>query len=149
VIDGILHSGIVLCLVSLLRESSMNVKTLPILQTLGNIIAGTTSQAQIIIDSGILDVLQPLLRHEQLEVRKEATWIAGNIVAGNKEQVNAMSTEILKELASIALYDRWPVRKEATWALATLCEQSEKTYSYSCRRGSIEFFGRRLSYGVS
>jgi hypothetical protein len=94
VIDGILHSGIVLCLVSLLRESSMNVKTLPILQTLGNIIAGTTSQAQIIIDSGILDVLQPLLRHEQLEVRKEATWIAGNIVAGNKEQVNAMRSEI-------------------------------------------------------
>jgi hypothetical protein len=129
VIDSIIHSGIVSCLVLLLRDNPMCVIILPVLRTLGNVIAGTAVQAQSVLDSGILDVLQPLLRHKQLEVRKETAWIAANIVAGNEQQVDALlNAGILKILASTALNDRWTVRKEAIWALATLCAHNDLKY---------------------
>lgn len=122
--DFTVQSGVVPYLVSLLNDNPMDLHILPVLRTLGNIAAGAEAQTQSVLDGGILAVLQPFLDIEQdpWEHRKEAAWIASNICAGNKHQVQLFfETGMMEELVLIALNDRWAVRNEATWALANFC----------------------------
>lgn len=121
-VDACAQSNIIPHLARFLVDSPMDLKIKLVLRTLGNLVAGTDAQTQLVIDSGILDKLRPRLLDDDWEIQREAAWIAANIVSGNEQQVDALvETGILEDLARVAMGARWSVRKEAIWALSTLC----------------------------
>jgi importin subunit alpha-2 len=57
---------------------------------------------QHVIDSSALPVFQTLLRHNKLNIQKEAAWTISNITAGNSDQIQAViDTELLPLIIDI------------------------------------------------
>ena len=57
---------------------------------------------QHVIDSNALPVFQSLLRHNKLNIQKEAAWTISNITAGNADQIQAViNNELLPLIIDI------------------------------------------------
>lgn len=54
----------------------------PALRVLGDVVAGTDASTQVILDSGILQKIEPLLDNPDSNTRKEAVWLLSNVTAG-------------------------------------------------------------------
>ena len=124
VVDQICTSGVVPRLVSILKDTSpAGLDRAHAIRTLSNITAGTESQAQIVIDNGMLCLLPGLLKDDVEDVRKYSALICCNIAAGSTEQIDALikSERILESLVFCGMEDIWSIRQDATWALANLC----------------------------
>lgn len=79
--------------VELLSASSATVNCqvlTPALRTVGNIVTGSDSQTDCVINCGGLPKLRDLLSVNKINVVKEAAWSISNIVAGNNEQIQAV-----------------------------------------------------------
>jgi HEAT repeat protein len=102
----------------------------PALRTLGNIVSGEDHQTQVVVDSGALPVVVPLLSHAKKNIRKEACWMLSNIAAGNKSQVNtlvntpSLLTQVLLQASSGT---EWDVRKEAAWVISNVATGGSKS----------------------
>jgi len=66
---------------------------------------------QHVIDNKALTVFQLLLRHQKVNIQKEAAWTISNITAGNSEQIQAvidaelmpLITDILKGVSCLCM----------------------------------------------
>ncbi|ELV13323.1 Importin subunit alpha-4 [Tupaia chinensis] len=83
-------------------------------------------QIQMVIDSGIVPHLVPLLSHQEVKVQ-EAVWFLSNITAGNQQQVQAVIDANLVPMI-IHLLDKgdFGTQKEAAWAISNLTISGRK-----------------------
>lgn len=94
---------------------------IPALRTLGNILTGNDSQAQYLLNLGIIDHLSGLMYSHNREIRKEVLWCFSNIAAGAVEQVCLLSEHpcMSSIISSISDPDN-EVKREALWTLANM-----------------------------
>lgn len=67
-------------------------KQMPALRAVGNILTGTNSQTQCVLDMGSLQPLFNLVDNTKRTLRKEACWAISNIAAGTPEQIQLLLT---------------------------------------------------------
>lgn len=133
-IELVLGTGVALKLVNLLQEGSLKVKcTTPIVRMLGNFVSGSDNQTQVVIESGIIDLLPGLLGSRSKTIRKESSWLTSNIACGNHQQITMLmkNTQALKQIIINAKNDTWEVRKEALWTLAHICTSGAPMHTES------------------
>eukprot|EP00475_Leptophrys_vorax_P004483 TRINITY_DN12688_c0_g1_i1.p2 TRINITY_DN12688_c0_g1~~TRINITY_DN12688_c0_g1_i1.p2 ORF type:complete len:492 (+),score=118.71 TRINITY_DN12688_c0_g1_i1:125-1600(+) len=121
-IEEVICAGVCRRLVQLLFHKAPSVLT-PALRTLGNLVTGNDAQTQTVVNAGLFDGLQHLLKNNQKKgILKEACWTLSNVTAGNKEQIEkVIMSGLMDSMVEICsdqkAYD-YDVKKEATWAIA-------------------------------
>ncbi len=60
---------------------------IPSLRSIGNFVTGADEQTDVVLQCGVLQVLDALLDHAEQMIRKETVWTISNICAGNSSQV--------------------------------------------------------------
>lgn len=89
---------------------------LPSLRSIGNIAAGTSKQAQILLDKGILDALYPIIDKfsHKFSIKKYFFWTLSNLTSGIKSQIDIVVKHpiLIKAVTAINDCDN-RIRKEA------------------------------------
>jgi len=75
--------------VELLSHESDQVK-IPAVRICGNIISGSDSQTQALLDCGVIKCLKVLVESDNKTIRKEVFWTASNIAAGSEPQLQVI-----------------------------------------------------------
>ncbi|WCJ34552.1 Importin subunit alpha-9 [Euphorbia peplus] len=101
---------------------------IPVLRSLGNLIAGDSHTISTVLLPGreitdnIVEVLVKCLKSEHRVMKKEATWVLSNIAAGSVEHKKLIycseAVPLLLRLLSTAPFD---IRKEVAYVLGNLC----------------------------
>jgi hypothetical protein len=78
-------------------------------------------QIQVVVDSGIVCHLVPLLEQESLRVLMPAIRAIGNIVTGTDEQTQTcIDAGCLKQFARLLMHFKENIKREATWVLSNI-----------------------------
>jgi len=128
-------------LVDLLSHAEPTVIT-PALRTLGNIVTGTDSQTQSVLDAGLLGRCHALLSHVKPNIVKEACWTLSNVTAGSQTQIQALiEANLVPRLLSVMSKGDYKSQKEATWAASNLVSGgSEAQIGYLVNNGAVPAF---------
>lgn len=119
-IDKVMSLGVEMWLIRLLSSKIPQVQV-PALRTLGNILTGNDSQAQYLLNLGLIDHLSNLLYSQNREIRKEVLWCFSNIAAGSVEQVCLLSEHPCMPAIISSLSDPDnEVKREALWTIANI-----------------------------
>jgi HEAT repeat protein len=111
---------IVTHLVPLFGHSNVWVQT-PALGAVGNIMADTDRNIQLVLDAGGLALLHSLLNHTDASIVELACWVISSITAGTPEQVQAvLDTSIVPELFKLLASDHDHVKEKTCWALCNI-----------------------------
>jgi hypothetical protein len=105
----------------------------PVLRTVGNILTGNDVQTQLVLEAGVLPVLEAMLTFDGTRTKKtnvvlkEVCWALSNITAGNTLQIQAVLDRpaLMEGLTTALAWDQGnfdpKVQKEAVWTLSNLC----------------------------
>ncbi|KAL9644235.1 hypothetical protein ABK040_005696 [Willaertia magna] len=118
-IQDIINSGVCKRLVELLFDSDTSV-IIPVLGTIGNIVAGDNKQTEFIMNISVLPCLLHLLSSEHKGVKREACWTISNICGGNREFVQSViDANIIPKIISIIANENESnkVKEEALWII--------------------------------
>ncbi|KAK5621638.1 Importin subunit alpha-3 [Crenichthys baileyi] len=78
-------------------------------------------QIQMVIDSGIVPHLVPLLSHHEVKVQTAALRAVGNIVTGTDEQTQVvLNCDALSHFPSLLTHPKEKINKEAVWFLSNI-----------------------------
>ncbi|KAK1273622.1 Importin subunit alpha-2 [Acorus gramineus] len=123
----LIKNGVVQLLIGRLATSSSLQLFIPVLRSLGNLVAGDNSATNILIvgheitDNAILALVK-CMKCEHRVLKKEAAWVLSNIAAGSYEHkkliYDSEATAFMLHLLAVAPFD---VRKEVAYALGNLC----------------------------
>mmetsp|Transcript_13187 Transcript_13187/g.23700 ORF Transcript_13187/g.23700 Transcript_13187/m.23700 type:complete len:571 (-) Transcript_13187:160-1872(-) len=154
--EHIMSFGMTTNLVNVLRQiislqGSSRVAPWPIVRILGNFVAGyDEGHTQTVIDCGFLDHLPILMDSTNAyDIRKDACWMASNIAAGSKKQVDLLvsKTGVLESLVVRASpVERWQIRRYAILALAAICCHGAKNIMRVLDAGGLIPLVESLSY---
>uniref|UniRef100_A0A7C9DMT9 Importin subunit alpha n=1 Tax=Opuntia streptacantha TaxID=393608 RepID=A0A7C9DMT9_OPUST len=121
-------SNIVHVLVERLAKSDSLQLLMPVLRSLGNVVAGDARTTSVILVAGgettdsAIAALVKCLKSEHRVLKKEAAWVLSNIAAGSIEHkklvYSSEAVPLLLHLLSTAPFD---IRKEAAYVLGNLC----------------------------
>lgn len=130
----LVRSDVVALLAGRLASSESLQLLIPVLRSLGNLVAGDSyiTDAVLIVGHNITDqVLSGLtkcLKSEHRVLKKEAAWVLSNIAAGSFEHkeliFSSEATPLLMHLLSSAPFD---IRKEVAYVLGNLCVAPAKS----------------------
>ncbi|GMF01098.1 unnamed protein product [[Candida] boidinii] len=85
----------------------------------GNIVTGNDIQTQVVINSGVLPALIPLLRSPKESIRKEACWTVSNITAGSPDQIQSViDANLIPQIIKLLASGDYKTKKEACWAIS-------------------------------
>ncbi|KAH3765034.1 importin subunit alpha-5 [Pelomyxa schiedti] len=90
------------------------------LRTLGNIVLGSDTETQVVVDAGVLPKLLPLLNSPDKPTRREACWLLSNIAAGTSGQICSIAAEpglFEQVIALTSSSESLDIRKEAAWVV--------------------------------
>ncbi|KAH1188470.1 Importin subunit alpha-4 [Glycine max] len=138
-------------LVDLLTNSSLTV-IVPVLRTLGNIVAGDDAQTQLTIDKGLITGLSKLLliSRDKEQIYKETCWTISNITAGNGAQIQAIiDAHIIPVLVAIVIYRKdceIDLKKEVAWAISNATRGSHDQIRYLVDQRCIQALCDLLAY---
>lgn len=120
-IEMILSSGVIGSLKKLCRNPKFH--SVPLLQTLANLMSGNESQKQALLDANIMEHMETFLGTSSVQTRKEAHRLLSNIAAGSSRQALQVISNpaIMDCVVEAARSERNPIRKEALWTLINLC----------------------------
>ena len=92
----------------------------PTLSLVGNILSGTDTQTQTMIDLGVLPIMLALTHHPKKNVRKEAVWSLSNTTSGPPHHVNAVldTPGVIARMVALMKAPEPDVRKEAIWVVS-------------------------------
>jgi hypothetical protein len=97
-------------------------KQLPALRSVGSVLTGSNSHAQVVLDMGALPRLVALLVSNKHTLQKESCWALSNIAAGTHEQIGMLiasgALPLVREIVKSSDLD---LRTEAAWVLANSC----------------------------
>ena len=87
-IQMVLNTGLTVGLLKYLNKTTPLQQLVPILRIYGNLVTGTDTQTDAVINSQqdqlhFLPLIFQLLKHEKKPVRREVCWTLSNITAGN------------------------------------------------------------------
>ena len=107
-IERVVKGDVISGLVQLLDCSDPQIVT-PALRALGNIVTGTDTQTDAVIQSGALPVFAKLLEQStRANITKEAAWAVSNITAGNPAQIQkVIEAGILPQLVHVLFNVRY------------------------------------------
>ena len=94
----------------------------PALRTAGNIVSGSDTQTQAVLDAGLMEKMLALLNSQKRMIRQEACWVLSNIAAGTQPQIKTlMKTKgCMLKVTDMAIHAEWEVRKEAIWVISNI-----------------------------
>lgn len=82
---------------------------------------GGNEQIQMVIDSGVVPKLIPLLSHKEVKVQTAALRAVGNIVTGTDEQTQVvLNCDALSHFPSLLIHPKEKICKEAVWFLSNI-----------------------------
>ena len=143
-IDLVVTAGCVVPLMTILRERQETRTRTPALRTLCNILTGSHSATQAVLDAGILEVLPDAIKSPKAQTRKEACWAISNIAAGTTDQVDAvLRSPLLASVVDRLQNDEFEVKKEAAWVVANILHgfASEPTAHNASRATALAQLG--------
>ncbi|QCE06201.1 importin subunit alpha-2 [Vigna unguiculata] len=120
----LVKSDVLELLVNKLSTSNNLPLMIPILRSLGNLIAGDSHAINAVLIPGpnAIEVLVKCLNCQNRVLKKEAAWVLSNIAAGSVEHkqliYSSEAVPLLLELLSAAPFD---IRKEVAYVLGNLC----------------------------
>ncbi|KAJ9181611.1 hypothetical protein P3X46_009726 [Hevea brasiliensis] len=124
----LVKSDVLQLLIQRLATSNSLQLLIPLLRSLGNLIAGDSHTISAILIPGreitdnIIEVLVKCLKSEHRVLKKEAAWVLSNIAAGSVEHkqfvYSSEAVPLLLRLLSTAPFD---IRKEVAYVLGNLC----------------------------
>ncbi|GLT55780.1 hypothetical protein SLA2020_288720 [Shorea laevis] len=124
----LVKSDVLQLLVERLATSNSLQLLIPVLRSLGNLVAGDSSTTNTVLVPGreitdnAIKVLVKCLNSEHRVLKKEAAWVLSNIAAGSVEHkqliYNSEAVSLLLRLLSTAPFD---IRKEVAYVLGNLC----------------------------
>ncbi|RAL45221.1 hypothetical protein DM860_014631 [Cuscuta australis] len=101
---------------------------IPVLRTLGNLVAGDTVVSNVFLVAGteitdaFIQAQVKCLKSEHRILRKEAAWVLSNLAAGSQEHKKLIHSSdalpVLLHLLSTATFD---IKKEVAYVLGNLC----------------------------
>ncbi|KAJ0028174.1 hypothetical protein Pint_35584 [Pistacia integerrima] len=97
---------------------------IPVLRSLGNLVAGDSNTICDILVPGhkVIEVLVKCLKSEHRVLKKEAAWVLSNIAAGSVEHKQLIcSSEALALLLHLLSTSQSDIRKEVAYVLGNLC----------------------------
>lgn len=90
----------------------------PALRSVGNIVTGTDTQTDAVLQTGALSHMPKLLRNSRNSIVKEAAWTISNITAGNPPQIQTViNANIFEEIAKVLQTGDFRSQKEAAWVI--------------------------------
>uniref|UniRef100_A0A4W3JWV2 Karyopherin alpha 3 (importin alpha 4) n=1 Tax=Callorhinchus milii TaxID=7868 RepID=A0A4W3JWV2_CALMI len=82
---------------------------------------GGNEQIQMVIDSGVVPFLVPLLSHQEVKVQTAALRAVGNIVTGTDEQTQVvLNCDVLSHFPNLLTHPKEKINKEAVWFLSNI-----------------------------
>ncbi|KAF3442880.1 hypothetical protein FNV43_RR16798 [Rhamnella rubrinervis] len=124
----LVKSDVLQLLVERLATSNSLQLLIPVLRSLGNLVAGDLHTTNAILVPGheitdnVVGVLVKCLKSEHRVLKKEAAWVLSNIAAGSVEHKQLIyssdAVPLMLRLLSIAPFD---IRKEVAYVLGNLC----------------------------
>jgi hypothetical protein len=82
---------------------------------------GGNEQIQMVIDSGVVPRLIPLLSHKEVKVQTAALRAVGNIVTGTDEQTQTvLNCDALSHFPNLLTHPKEKICKEAVWFLSNI-----------------------------
>nr|XP_009608295.1 importin subunit alpha-9-like [Nicotiana tomentosiformis] len=121
-------SDLVQVLVERLAVSSSLQLLIPVLRSLGNLVAGDTHITNVVLVAGheitgnAVQALVKCLKGEHRILKKEAAWVLSNIAAGSVEHkrliYSSEAMALLLHLLSTAAFD---IKKEVAYVLGNIC----------------------------
>ncbi|GLT47905.1 hypothetical protein SLA2020_215590 [Shorea laevis] len=127
-ISMLMKSDVLPVLVERLATSNSLQLLIPVLRSLGNLVAGDSHTTSTILVPGceitdnVIKVLVKCLQSEHRVLKKEAAWVLSNIAAGSIEHkqliYSSEALPLLLRLLSLAPFD---IRKEVAYVLGNIC----------------------------
>jgi importin subunit alpha-6/7 len=112
----------------------------PALRTVGNIITGTDTQTQYVLDLGVLPLLVALLDSPKKNIRKESCWTISNVTGGTKEQIQLVidCNDAIPKIIQILHSEDLVLQKEAAWVISNATSSgTPDQILYLVQQGSI------------
>ncbi|XP_031382728.1 importin subunit alpha-9 [Punica granatum] len=124
----LVKSDVVQLLVERLASSNSLQLLIPVLRSLGNLVAGDSRTTCSVLVPGheitdsVITVLVKCLKSEHRVLKKEAAWVLSNIAAGSVEHKQSIfSSEALPLLLRLLSSSPFDIRKEVAYALGNIC----------------------------
>lgn len=143
-IEAVVRSeGVISRLVAMLLHSNASIVT-PALRAIGNMVTGSDSQTQAVLDHGALGSFPSLLAHSRDVIRKEACWTLSNVTAGSPAQIQAViDANLINPLIACLQHGETKTRKEAVWVIFNLtsggnAQQLQYTIGQGCIKPLVD-----------
>ncbi|XP_058110195.1 importin subunit alpha-9 isoform X2 [Magnolia sinica] len=127
-IGMLVKSGLVELLAERLAASNSLQLLIPVLRSLGNLIAGDSHTTNVVLVPGhdftdnVILALIKCLKSEHRALKKEAAWVLSNIAAGSIAHKKLIySSEVIPLLLRLLSRAPFDIRKEVAYVLGNLC----------------------------
>uniref|UniRef100_A0AAR2INI9 Importin subunit alpha n=1 Tax=Pygocentrus nattereri TaxID=42514 RepID=A0AAR2INI9_PYGNA len=105
-------------------------------------------QIQMVIDSGVVPFLVPLLSHQEVKVQTAALRAVGNIVTGTDEQTQVvLNCDVLSHFPNLLTHPKEKINKEAVWFLSNITAGNQQQVQAVIDAGLIPMIIHQLAKG--
>ncbi|KAG2457170.1 IMA4 protein, partial [Polypterus senegalus] len=109
---------------------------------------GGNEQIQMVIDSGVVQFLVPLLSHQEVKVQTAALRAVGNIVTGTDEQTQVvLNCDVLSHFPNLLTHPKEKINKEAVWFLSNITAGNQQQVQAVIDAGLIPMIIHQLAKG--
>lgn len=107
---------------------------------------GGNEQIQMVIDSGVVPRLIPLLSHKEVKVQTAALRAVGNIVTGTDEQTQTvLNCDALSHFPNLLTHTKEKICKEAVWFLSNITAGNQSQVQAVIDAGLLPLIIRNLA----
>ncbi|CAL5351074.1 unnamed protein product [Camellia sinensis] len=120
----LVKSDLLQLLVERLATSNSLQLLIPVLRSLGNLVAGDAHTTNVLVagHDNVIAALIKCLKSEHRVLKKEAAWVLSNIAAGSIEHKQLIySSEAVPLLLRLLSTEPFDIRKEVAYVLGNLC----------------------------
>uniref|UniRef100_A0A674DVL0 Importin subunit alpha n=1 Tax=Salmo trutta TaxID=8032 RepID=A0A674DVL0_SALTR len=109
---------------------------------------GGNEQIQMVIDSGVVPFLVPLLSHQEVKVQTAALRAVGNIVTGTDEQTQVvLNCDVLSHFPNLLTHPKEKINKEAVWFLSNITAGNQQQVQAVIDAGLLPMIIHQLAKG--
>ncbi|KAF3843372.1 hypothetical protein F7725_002221 [Dissostichus mawsoni] len=109
---------------------------------------GGNEQIQMVIDSGVVPFLVPLLSQQEVKVQTAALRAVGNIVTGTDEQTQVvLNCDVLSHFPNLLTHPKEKINKEAVWFLSNITAGNQQQVQAVIDAGLIPMIIHQLAKG--